>query len=85
MERGTLFQLKNLLNRSAVPSEPDKNMKSAEDFLELVVTAHIVVAAQEQLKKAQSDCMHKLAETIVDRFVELGEGTMKSGSETLCY
>ena len=39
MEKGTLVQLRNL-NRSAVPYDPEKNMKSAKDFLELVLVTH---------------------------------------------
>ena len=46
MEKGTLYQLKNLLNRSAVPTDPGNNMKAAEDFLKIVLNAHIFVAAK---------------------------------------
>ena len=45
MTGGTLLQLKVLLNRTYVPKKPDENMKAAEDFLEIVVKAHIVAAA----------------------------------------
>ena len=83
MEKGTLLQLKNFLNRSAVPSDPKKNMKSAEDFLELVLVAHILVAGEEELKSKQYDSVHNLAKAIVDSFVDLGEGNMRSGSDKI--
>lgn len=40
-------QLKNLINRSGVPTKPEKNMKAAEDFLLLLLHAHIVAAARK--------------------------------------
>ena len=46
MEKGTLLQLKNVLNRSAVPADPSVNKKSIEDFPELVL---IVIAAIEMI------------------------------------
>ena len=45
-ESGTLYQIRNLLHRTAVPIDPGKNMKAAEDFLLLVLHAHIVAAAK---------------------------------------
>ena len=41
LDRGTLPQLKVLLNRTSVPKKSDENMKGAEDFLEVVVKAHM--------------------------------------------
>ena len=46
-ERGTMFQLRNLINRSAVSPNPDKNMKASEDFLLLLLNAHVVAAAKK--------------------------------------
>lgn len=85
MEKGTLFQLKNALNRSSVPSDPVKNPKSSEDFLELVLVAHVILAAR-QLMKEDSDrysCVHKLSEAVVDRFVELGDTSERSGTDKI--
>ena len=39
-----MYQLKNPINRS-VPSDPSNNVKAAEDFLLLLVHAHIIAAA----------------------------------------
>ena len=42
-----MFQLRNLINRSRVPTNPEKNMKAAEDFLFFLLHAHIVAAAEK--------------------------------------
>ena len=42
MERGTLFQLRNLIHRSNVSSNPKKDTNAAEDFLEVVVTGYVI-------------------------------------------
>ena len=36
-----LFQLKNLIHRTNVPSDPQKNMNAAEDFLLVLLHAHV--------------------------------------------
>lgn len=74
------MQLKNVLNRSAVPADPSKNVKSTEDFLYLVLIAHIVVAAQELMKTKEYDVL-SLSEAIVQNFVELGSGKLRSRSD----
>ena len=40
-----MFQLKNLINRTSVPSDPQNNMTAAEDFMLLLLHAHVVAAA----------------------------------------
>ena len=37
-----MYQLRNLIIRTAVPSDPEKNMNSCEDFLLLLLHAHVV-------------------------------------------
>ena len=44
-EKGTMYQLKNLIHRTGVPNYPQDNMKAAEDFLLLLLHAHILQAA----------------------------------------
>jgi len=44
-ERGTLYQLKNLLHRTGVPTNSGDNMKASEDFLLVVLPSHIIAAA----------------------------------------
>lgn len=44
MDKGTMYQLKNLINRS-LPSDPSDNVKAAEDFLLLLVHAHVLISS----------------------------------------
>lgn len=49
MERGTLFQLRNLINRRNVTKRPKKDVNASEDFLEVIVTGHILTAVMSCL------------------------------------
>lgn len=69
-EKGTLYQLKNLLHRTAVPLDPGDNMKAAEDFLEIVLHGHIVAAA-ESLYATSDGSLSDLSQAIVDKFVQI--------------
>ena len=54
-EHGTLYQLRNLINRNDVSKIPKGNFNSCEDFLQIVVTAHILSAACEILDLSNLD------------------------------
>ena len=47
MDRGTLYQLRNLISRSNVTTKPVKDFNSCNDFFNLVVTCHVLVAAMK--------------------------------------
>ncbi len=47
MDGGTLYQLRNVINRRNVVSSPDKDVNACVDFFELVTTAHILAAAMQ--------------------------------------
>ena len=49
MERGTLYQLRNLINRRNVTTEVKSNVNANEDFLEVVVTGCVIVTAMKFL------------------------------------
>ena len=49
MERGTLYQLRNLINRRNVVKKVKSDINACEDFLELVVTGHIIACAMNVL------------------------------------
>ena len=49
MERGTLYQIRNLINRRNVKKAPKSDVNASEDFLEVVVTGYIVAAAMAYL------------------------------------
>ena len=45
--KGCLYQLKVLINLTAVKSLPSKNVKPTEDFLLLILHCYIVAAAEQ--------------------------------------
>ncbi len=49
MERGTLYQLRNLINRRNVKKLPKSDVNASEDFLEVVVTGYILAAVMSYL------------------------------------
>jgi len=72
-DRGTLFQLKNLLNRTAVKQDPSKAMKANEDFLTVVLFAYIIAAAKKVIaeRPADSHSCTNIAKQIVERWVKI--------------
>jgi hypothetical protein len=49
IDQGTLYQLRNLVNRRNVVSDPHKDVNACEDFLLLVVKCHVVCATMKYL------------------------------------
>ena len=49
MERGTLYQLRNLINRRNVKKEVKSDVNAIEDFFEVVVTGYIICAVMSYL------------------------------------
>lgn len=57
MDRGTLYQLRNLINRRNVTAHPKCNVDATEDFFELVVDAYVVASVMSSLKMTTlQDC-----------------------------
>ena len=54
-EKGTLYLLRNLLNRTNVVADPSKDFNACDDFFQLIVRSHIVVAALEKLQMSSID------------------------------
>jgi len=48
-DKGSLFQLKNSINRTNVPTDPKNNMNAAEAFFEDALASHILAAACSML------------------------------------
>ena len=67
-DKGTLWQLRNLLNRTAVPSIPKANVKAAEDFLTIVFEGYSIAAARAILSYHSTSDVKELAKLIVDSF-----------------
>ena len=68
-QKGTLYQLRNILNRSGIPNDPGDNIKGAEDFLLVVLHGHIISAANNVLSDSDIQSVTTLAEKIVENFV----------------
>ena len=49
-DKDILFQLKQVVNRTSFGKTPKHNMKTAEDFLEVVLFAHVIAAAEQVMK-----------------------------------
>ena len=49
-EHGTLYQLRNLINRTNVVKDPKSDFNACNDFFILIVTCYIIVAALSMLK-----------------------------------
>jgi len=67
-DKGTLFQLKQVINRTSFGKVPKHNMKAAEDFLNVVLCAHVTTAAEQVIKDSSivsPDCK-VIAESIVN-------------------
>ena len=82
-EKGTLYQLKTLINRTSVPHSPDDNMKVAEDFLLVVLHAHVIAAAETLLKDNNNneDSVHQLSTKIVSKFVNIWKNSGNRSSD----
>ena len=48
-EHGTLYQLRNLINRTNVVADPVKDFNACDDFVTLAVTCHVLTAALQVL------------------------------------
>ena len=68
-EKGTLYQLKNVINRKSVPLDPQTNMNAAEDFLLLVLHAHIVAAGETISSYVSVISVSDLARRILNNYI----------------
>lgn len=74
MDKGSLFQLRNLLGRTHVTKSVKANVFAAEDFLEVVTQGHVLAAALdvrqvsqlEDLVLARGEKVSSLSQQIVD-------------------
>lgn len=55
MDRGTLYQLRNLINRRNVTTHPKSDVNANEDFLEVCITSYILVAVMSHLGMSALD------------------------------
>ena len=100
VDKGTLFQLRNLINRRNVVSDVSNDTAACEEFMELITVAHILSAAvhitgvpdlEGLSKKILSSENHfaavsSIAKTLCSDVVTLSFAAKPStGSARLCY
>ena len=73
-----MYQLRNLINRTSVPTDPQANINSAEDFLLLLLHAHCMAAAKTILDYNPMDSAIHLADAIVECYVEVNTQPVSS-------
>ena len=72
MDGGTTYQLRNLVNRRNVVSDPKENEAACEDFMIMVTEAHILAAAMEAFD------MNSLTDTPSTKFFPKGSCELDS-------
>ena len=63
-QHGTLYQLRNKTNHTDVVKNPKSNFNACDDFLEIVVNAHMLSAALATLK--MSNLEDQPSETVIE-------------------
>jgi len=78
-DKGTLYQLRNLINRTAIKSDPSKNMKATEDFLTVVLHGYIVAGATKLMEDELSRVFtcRDVAKRLVRKWIKI---TLSSSS-----
>ena len=66
-----MYHLRNGINRTNVPTDPSKNMNAAEDFMVLIIHAHVVAAASAIKCVYPINSVGDLADSIVTQYVRL--------------
>lgn len=70
-EFGTMYQLRNSINRTSITKHPEKNVKAAEDFLALLLHAHVKAAAKAIRSEKDVASVTNLATAIVEKYIHL--------------
>ena len=93
-DHGTLFQLRNLINRTNVIKDPTSNFNACDDYFNTVVSAHIIAALNEldatdfnptvDWMKSDEDrkkIVLSLSTKLVDRYVDFSYHSDRSPSD----
>lgn len=66
-----MYHLRNLINRTNVPKDPQDNMNAAEDYFLLLLHAHAVAAAKTIMNLNPQTCVKELARLVVVNYLRL--------------
>lgn len=82
-DHGTLYQLRNILNRTNVVKDPTKDFNACDDFFQLIISGHVIAAFEEVVPEdfdpatywMKSDAERKqlllqFSSDIVDQFID---------------
>ena len=79
-----LYQLRNVLNRSNVVCKPKADFNACEDFLDIVVTGHILTAALKMLEMRDSEDIPKKFVANPEEIWMLPDEQRKQSLEEIC-
>ena len=68
-EKGTLYQLRNMLNRTSIPADPSASTSTSGDFLLLMLHSHVISTTNAVLIHNPMDSVMDLSAAIVSNFV----------------
>ena len=68
LDKDTFWQLRNILYRTSVPKDLIKNVKRAEDFLHLVLTAYLISASNTVMSAWPKGDVNAVAKLITSSF-----------------
>ena len=66
-----MYNLRNLINRTTIPSDPEKDMNATEHFMLLLLHTHVVAAAKVMQSLDVAETLSDLAKWIVVNCVRL--------------
>ena len=78
-----MYQLRNLINRTAVPPDPKTNMNAAEDFLVLLLHSYVVAAAKHMHSLIPASSVVELTKLIIVNFVRLPQSNHDECQDTV--
>uniref|UniRef100_A0A1X7UYK2 Uncharacterized protein n=1 Tax=Amphimedon queenslandica TaxID=400682 RepID=A0A1X7UYK2_AMPQE len=64
-----MCQILDIVHKTSVPNDPKDNMKLTEDFFELVLVSHIIVAANTEYKQGME--LEDLVDVTVKKYIKL--------------
>ena len=82
-DKGTLFQLKQLVNRTSFVKDSKHNMKACEDFLEVVLYGHTIAAAKEVTLTSEECMVNDIAGKIISNFVKITTPNIRDNDSSL--
>lgn len=82
-DKGTLYQLKELVNQTSFGGNSKNNMKATESFFEVVLYAHIIAASKKYVSSNSNETIDvcDVARKIFSKFVKLTIPTSDDSTE----